>query len=167
MSAAEQAFITFLRDGCFGPLHANITKEELLQILPELWEAKGATLPPYTLFSFENFECAFENDQLLKIKILFFEKYEQQTWFETFDIRWYDFTRATHLLTMREFLQQHMIAHSCLFFIDDSVSIQIIGMPISINFRPGIQNIQNIYRFYVGMTDWRGSDLVRGVIEFP
>lgn len=164
MSAAEHAFITFLRDGRFGPVHANITKEELLQMLPELWEAKGATLPPYTLFSFESFECTFENDRLRQIKIRFHEEYDSKPWIDAFNIHWYGLIYKMDMYAMRAFLERNMIAYRCLLFIDESNVIQIVDIPISICFWP---DIQDIYRYYMGMTDWRGSDLVREVIEFP
>jgi hypothetical protein len=163
MSSAEHAFLEFLRTGAFGSINAETSEAELIQMLPALWKPAGI-LPPYVLLEYENLEFTFESERLRQIQVLFRDSYNTERWFLTFDVQWYDFIKDFDVEAMRRFLEQHAIAHSCFYFIDDSILIQISNTPITLNFWP---QIDTVYRYYMGVRSWRGDSAVTKIIDFP
>lgn len=163
MTNSEQAFLEFLRTGAFGSVIAETNEAELIQILPALWKPAGI-LPPYVLLEYENLEFTFESERLRQTQILFRDSYNTERWSLTFNVQWYDFIKGSDVETVRIFLEQHAIAYSCLYFIDDSILIQISNTPITLSFWP---KIDTVYRYYMGVRSWRGDSAVTKIIDFP
>ena len=171
MTTREQAFLHFLKTGTFGRIESEMDEAILTEMLPQMWKLDGIPAP-WNLFVYDNIEIGLANNRLDTVRISF--KYDDDgtpyeedvtTWSNAFHVSWYDYVCGMNVDAMRTLLEDHAIAYSCFYLVDDSVDIQIRDVCISMSF---CHKIVRLKRYYQGkMIAWQGDSAVTKRIDFP
>lgn len=165
MEDPEVSFLEFIRTGKFGNCSKDTRQAELIDLLPDIWISGTDYVPPYpyTLMGYESLEFVFEHEDFDRFRIRWGDGSDITYWTSVFDVTWYDFIKEFDAEMMHSFLKKHAIAHSCYYFDDESVAIEITQISIMLCFAG---TIEKLFRFYRDFLSWRGSPIPDKSIDF-
>lgn len=163
MKTAESSFLKFIHTGKFGICSKNTRQYEIIDLFPDIWISGKEISPPYKLLIYESLEFVFEHEDFDRVRIRWGDGSDISRWTTLFDVQWYHFIEDLDTDTMQEFLRKYSIAHSCYYFIDDSVAIEIPQSSIKFSFE-GV--VKKLYRYYRDFPSFRRSPITEKTIDF-